>query len=71
MRHAPAHQREALRREIDDRSADGCAVGEPGLDRVPVGRGDVERLAGDLGAGKIRDQMLGDIARSQQACAAT
>ena len=51
--HAPADQREAFRREIDDGSADGRAVGEPRLDRVTVGGGDVERLAGDRGAGKI------------------
>ena len=30
-RHASTHQREALRREIDDGSADGCAVGKPRL----------------------------------------
>ena len=63
--HAPADQRKTLRREIDDGSADRCAVGEPGLDRMPVGGGDIEGLAGNFGAGKIRDQMLRDIGRAR------
>ena len=33
---------------------------------MPVGGGDVERLAGDLGARKIRHQMLRDIARARR-----
>ena len=44
--------------------ADRRAAGEPGLDGMPVGGGDVEGLAGDLGAREIRNQMLRDIGRA-------
>src|SRR3984957_15127508 len=63
--HAPPHQREAFRREIDDGSADGCAVGKPRLDRMPVGGGDVEGLTGNFRAGEIRDEILGAVARAR------
>ncbi len=56
-RDASAGEREALGGEIDDVGADRGAAGEPGLDRMPIRRGDVERLACDLRLGEVRDQV--------------
>ena len=57
---AAARQREAVRGEIDDVGADRRPAGEPGFHRVPVGRRDVERLAGHRGAGEIRYEPVRD-----------
>src|SRR5208282_6220735 len=46
---APPGKRKTQTCEIDDRGADRGPAGEPRLDRMPVGRSDVERLTGDCG----------------------
>ncbi len=58
---APAFEREALLGKVGDLRADRHAAGEPWLDRVPVGGGDVERLARDFGAREIGDEAGGDV----------
>jgi hypothetical protein len=57
-RDPPADERIAVRGKVKRGDADRHPACEPRLDRVPVGRGDIEGLPGDFRPREIGDQAL-------------